>query len=84
MRLFSSLLTVPLLHSVGSVSGRSEIGDGEGDLPRPTPEPFLQQDEFNYGSIPMEIRPGHPRNGTSPRGLGLGARQVGGPPGAQG
>jgi hypothetical protein len=74
MRLFFPLLTFSLLHSLGLVSGRRLDGDGE--TPRPTPEPLLYRDEFKHGAILMETSLGSPRNGTSRRDLALGARQV--------
>ena len=88
MRLLFSLTTFSLLHSLGSVSGRWEPGldeDQYAEIPRPTPDPLLYQDKFAHGPILMETRLGSPRNGTSPRDLALGARQVcHPPPGAQG
>jgi len=86
MRLFFSLLTFSLLHSVRFVSARWETGlDGDlyGEIPRPTSEPLLYRDEFKSGAILMETKLGHPRNGTTQRDLALGARQVYDPPGAQ-
>lgn len=86
MGLFSSLLPFSLPHSVGSVSGRWEIGldgDQNEEIPRPTSEPFLSPDEFKHGSTLMETRLGYARNGTLRRDLALGARQVGDPSGAQ-
>ncbi len=80
MILFSSLLT-------GLASGRWEIGldgDQNEEIARPTSEPLLSADEFIHGFTLMETRLGHPRNGTLRRDLALGARQVGGPPEAQG
>jgi len=76
-----------LTFSLGLVSGRREAGLDEvqyGDLPRPTPEPVLYQDEFRHGPILKEFRPGHLRNGTSRNDLALGARQVCDPPRAVG
>ena len=87
MRLFSSLLTLCLLHSLGFASGHWEPGldgDQHGEIPRPTPDPLLYQDKFAHGPILMEIRLGSQGNRTSPRDLALGARQVCNPPGAQG
>lgn len=87
MILFYSLLAFSLLHSDGFVSGRWEIGldgDENEEIPRPTSEPLLSPDEFVNGFVLMETRLGYPRNGTLRRDLALGARQVGGPPRAQG
>jgi hypothetical protein len=80
MRPFSSLLTFSLLHGVGLVSSRWEIGlDGDlnGEIPRPTSEPLLYQREFNHGSTLMETSLGYPRSGLSRSSFALGARQVG-------
>jgi len=79
----SLFLTFFPLQSLGFVSGRWETGldeDQYGNLPKPTPEPVLYQDEIRHGPILMEIRPGHLRNGTSRNDLALGARQVCDPP----
>jgi hypothetical protein len=79
MRLVSPLLSLSLLHSVGSVSARWEAGlDGDlyGEIPNPTPAPLLDQDRFKHGSILMETSLGHRRNETSRRDLALGARAV--------
>ncbi len=79
MKLYPSLLTFSLLHSIGLASGRVEIRvDRElyGELPKPTPEPLLSRDELKRGAILMETRLGYPPNGTSRRNFALGARQV--------
>jgi hypothetical protein len=79
MRLFSSLLTFSLLHSVGLVSGRDVDADGldwDAEIPRPTPEPLLYRDEFKRGPLLMETNLGYPRNGTLRREHALGARGV--------
>jgi hypothetical protein len=76
MGLFSSLLTLSLLHYVVLVSGRWETGLDYGEIPGPTPEPLLYRDESELGGILMEISLGGERHGTARRDLALGARQV--------
>ena len=79
MKLYPSLLTFSLLHSIGLASGCEEIRvDGElhGTIPKPTPEPFLSRDECKRGTVLMETRLGYQRSGTSRRNFALGARQV--------
>ena len=78
MRPFSSVLIFSLLHSIRFVTGHWETGlDGNlyGEIPRPTNQPLLYRD-INHGAVLMETSLGRERNGTTRRGLALGARQV--------